>query len=229
MKKILFLLAFLCSVSMFAQDVIVKKDGSTIVCRVIEFTESEIIYKKWSDLKGANYVMDKSLASAINYENGKKVNISEMSNLYMPQNQNTGEQQFNDKTLLALDLASQKKYSVSSIKKLRTGGWIGVGCIGIGTFFINLCANADTSESQVLYGAIGGGLLLGGIATSTYCFTAAHKRQKIAESLQQSSLLFQRDFKFEDDSSLSTSVIMINDRLAGDKTLGVGLSYNFNL
>ena len=58
---------------------------------------------------------------------------------------------------------------------------------------------------------------------------AAHKRQKIAESLQQSSLLFQRDFKFEDDSSLSTSVIMINDRLAGDKTLGVGLSYNFNL
>ena len=88
MRKILFLLTFLCSVSMFAQDVIVKKDGSTIVCRVLEFTESEIIYKKWSDLKGSNYVMDKSLASAINYENGKKVNISEMSNLYMPQNQN---------------------------------------------------------------------------------------------------------------------------------------------
>ena len=43
MRKILFLLTFLCSVSMFAQDVIVKKDGSTIVCRVIEFTESEII------------------------------------------------------------------------------------------------------------------------------------------------------------------------------------------
>ena len=66
---------------MFAQDVIVKKDGSTIVCRVIELNDSEIIYKKWSDLNGSNYVMDKSLASAVNYENGKKVSISEMNNI----------------------------------------------------------------------------------------------------------------------------------------------------
>ena len=63
---------------MFAQDVIVKKDGSTIVCRVIKFTESEIIYKKWSDLKGSNYVMDKSLASAINYENGTLVSTKKV-------------------------------------------------------------------------------------------------------------------------------------------------------
>jgi len=34
MKKLVIFLLFLCSVSVFAQDVIVKKDGSTIVCRV---------------------------------------------------------------------------------------------------------------------------------------------------------------------------------------------------
>lgn len=229
MRNILFLLMLLCSVSMFAQDVIVKKDGSTIVCRVIELTDSEIVYKKWADLKGANYVMDKSLVSAVNYENGKKVSISEMNNTYIPNNQNTGIQQYNDKALLALDLTSQKKYSVSSIKKLRTWGWIGVAGVGLGALLVNMSINADMTDTQVLYGTIGGGLLLGGIVTSTYCFTTAHKRQKIAESFQQSSSFFQKDFKFEDDSSLSTNVIMINDRLAGDKTLGVGLSYNFNL
>ena len=67
----------LCSASVSAQDVIVKKDGSTIVCRVVELTSSEITYKKWSNLNGSNYVMERSAASAINYENGKKVNLSE--------------------------------------------------------------------------------------------------------------------------------------------------------
>ena len=55
MKQFLILFLFLCSTSIFAQDVIVKKDGSTIVCRVVELTSSEITYKKWGDLNGSNY------------------------------------------------------------------------------------------------------------------------------------------------------------------------------
>ena len=226
MKKILFLLTFLCSVSMFAQDVIVKKDGSTIVCRVIELNDSEIIYKKWSDLNGSNYVMDKSLASAINYENGKKVSISEMNNIYMPNNQNTGIQQYNDKALLALDLASQKKYSVSSIKKLRNWGWIGVASVGIGALLVNMSQNADSSSNEIIYGTIGGALTLGGVTTSIYCFTAAYKRQKIANNLQSNSLI-QQKFQFGNGSSLSTNIDMINDHLAEERVFGLGLSYNF--
>ena len=49
MKQLLVLLLLLCSMSVSAQDVIVKKDGSTIVCRVVEVTATEITYKKWSD------------------------------------------------------------------------------------------------------------------------------------------------------------------------------------
>ncbi len=48
MKQLLVFLFLLCSGSVFAQDVIVKKDGSTIVCRVVELTSSEITYKKWT-------------------------------------------------------------------------------------------------------------------------------------------------------------------------------------
>lgn len=78
MKQLLVIMLLLCSMSIMAQDVIVKKDGSTIVCQVIEVTATDITYKKWSDLKGSNYVMDKSLAVSINYENGKKEDINAM-------------------------------------------------------------------------------------------------------------------------------------------------------
>ncbi len=61
MKQLLVFLLLLCSASVSAQDVIVKKDGSTIFCRVVELTDSEISYKKWSDLNGSNYVMNLSL------------------------------------------------------------------------------------------------------------------------------------------------------------------------
>ena len=110
MKQLLIFLLLLCSAGASAQDVIVKKDGSTVVCRVLSVSDTEITYKKWNEPNGSNYVMDKSLASAINYENGKKVNLSEVTNLYKPHNQNTGEQQYNDNALLAIDRASHPKW-----------------------------------------------------------------------------------------------------------------------
>lgn len=205
---------------MFAQDVIVKKDGSTIVCRVIEFTESEIIYKKWSDLKGSNYVMDKSLASAINYENGKKVNISEMSNLYMPQNQNTGEQQFNDKTLLALDYQRNNSDIHQKAKTLKTIGWIGgsaLVCVGIGLII-------DCPDSEDLLPPI---ILMGcGVIGTTACLLKAHSYEKQYERLQTSAI-YQQDFILPNNSTLHAGLDMISDRSRGEKTFGLGLCYKF--
>ena len=57
MKKLLLALVMvaLYTVSAFSQDVIVKKNGSTILCKVIEIGVSEIKYKKWDNLDGPNY------------------------------------------------------------------------------------------------------------------------------------------------------------------------------
>lgn len=44
MKKILFFLLLLAATSAQAQDVIVKRDGSTIVSKVIEITTTEVKY-----------------------------------------------------------------------------------------------------------------------------------------------------------------------------------------
>ena len=125
MKQLLVFLLLLCSASVSAQDVIVKKDGSTIVCRVIEVKGTEIVYKKWGDQNGSNYVMEKSAASAINYESGKRENFSEVESLYSPGNQNDGSQQLNDKALLMMDKEEHKASNIKKAKTLRKIGWIG--------------------------------------------------------------------------------------------------------
>lgn len=73
MKKILILFfLFLCADYMFAQDVIVKKDGSTILSKVLEVNPSNVKYKKSSNLNGPTYSIDISDLLSINYENGDK-------------------------------------------------------------------------------------------------------------------------------------------------------------
>ncbi len=59
-----------------AQDVIVKKDGSTITSKVTEITESEIKYKKYSNQNGPTYVIGRNEVNYINYENGERETIN---------------------------------------------------------------------------------------------------------------------------------------------------------
>ena len=72
MRKILFFMLLICSANISAQDVIVKKDGSTIISKVLEVTIADIKYKKFSNQNGPTYTISKSDVMAINYENGEK-------------------------------------------------------------------------------------------------------------------------------------------------------------
>ena len=72
MKQLLVLFFLLCSASVFAQDVIVKKDGSTILSKVLEVNTADVKYKKISNLEGPTYTISKSEIMAINYKNGEK-------------------------------------------------------------------------------------------------------------------------------------------------------------
>lgn len=73
MKKLLLLslLLFpLFTVKSFAQDVIVKKDNSTILSKVLEISVTEIKYKKWSNQDGPTYSIKITDVLSINYSNG---------------------------------------------------------------------------------------------------------------------------------------------------------------
>lgn len=73
MRRQLFLLLSLAvAASVHAQDVIVKKDGSTILSKVIEINTADVKYKKSSNPDGPTYTINTSDILSINYENGEK-------------------------------------------------------------------------------------------------------------------------------------------------------------
>ena len=75
--KTLFMKRFLLSITLIlitswviAQDVIVKKDGSTILSKVEKVGITEIEFKKWSNQDGPIYTINRSEVLSINYQNG---------------------------------------------------------------------------------------------------------------------------------------------------------------
>lgn len=60
-------LLILSTVCANAQDVIVKKDNSTILCKVTKISSTEIEYNKWSKLDGPTYIISVSEVVRINY------------------------------------------------------------------------------------------------------------------------------------------------------------------
>lgn len=64
--------AIVLSIGCYAQDMIVKKDGSIIQAKVSEIGTSEVKYKKWSNQDGPSYAIAKSDILAITYQNGEK-------------------------------------------------------------------------------------------------------------------------------------------------------------
>ena len=71
MKKCILIITMVLITAMaFAQDVIVKKDGSTIISKVTEIGSAEIKYKKWSNQDGPMYTISVSDVARINFENG---------------------------------------------------------------------------------------------------------------------------------------------------------------
>ena len=79
MKQLLVMFMLSCSTAVFAQDVIVKKDGSTILAKVLEVNTDNIKYKKHSNQNGPTYTILVSELLSINYSNGEKDEFSNVS------------------------------------------------------------------------------------------------------------------------------------------------------
>ncbi len=87
MKRVLFVTALmLFGMAAAAQDVITTKDGDDIQAKVIEITETDVMYKKYSNLNGPTYILSKSDILIVRYENGEKEVFRETSkaNAYKP-------------------------------------------------------------------------------------------------------------------------------------------------
>jgi len=96
MKKnitsVLLLLLTFTARTVCAQDIVVKKDGSTILTKVLEVNQDNIKYKKFSSPKGPTYTIKVADIMAINYENGDK----DIFNIQSASNNHHGSQNDND-------------------------------------------------------------------------------------------------------------------------------------
>lgn len=81
LRKISVTLFLFCLVGLAtAQDVIVMKDQSTVMTKVLEITSTEIKYKKWNNQDGPTYSILRSEVASINYENGEVEKLTDISN-----------------------------------------------------------------------------------------------------------------------------------------------------
>lgn len=93
MRKIVLMSALFYAVAMYAQDVIVKKDGSTILAKVTKVSDKEVEYKKYKSNSDRLYSISIPEVMAINYEDGEKETFDNVSKEEKPQNTNSEEQQ----------------------------------------------------------------------------------------------------------------------------------------
>lgn len=90
MRQLLVFLFILCSTTVFAQDVIVKKDGKSVLVKVLEVGQDKVKYKKHSNLNGPTYSISTSELLSINYENGDVDSFQDITTTKETMNQ-TGE------------------------------------------------------------------------------------------------------------------------------------------
>lgn len=228
MKKILlFLIVFVTCVAASAQDVIVKKDGSTVLCKIIQVNGNEVIYLKWSDLNGPQYIMDSSLVSIINYEDGRQDKLNEQTfNKYAPGIQQNGDAEYNDNALLALDKSrfDIKSEYLKKAKKLKIIGWcVGTGgtLLGAGLFGFGFVFQTDWALKT-----IGSVLMAGSLTTGIVCLVKSTQYNNKVRMLS-SVPIFQHDIKIKDKTTFSAGIDIIRDNQTHNFLPGLGLLFNF--
>lgn len=234
MKKIFLLMLFLCSMSVWAQDVIVKKDGSTVVCRILEVTKTEVIYKKWSDLQGSNYIVNQKDLTAIHHENGTKTTFDAAPAVPAETAPPANAQPMTDAELLKMagvQDGTLQHEMIRKAKRLKKVGWIVGGSMFAIGGALTIAGGADLFDSDAgfLLGCSAGPILVvGGIITTTSCLVRAKNLKKKASPFFVSSApLFQQDFKLKNGTTLSPSLDILKDNTQRNTTFGVGLTYNF--
>ena len=104
------LLAFVAMVSLSAQDLITKKDGTDIKAKILEVNKSELKYKLWSNLDGPTYLIDISEILLVRYENG----TNEVFN-----SQNTSSPKSSPATRSAISDSFHRDYFAKDISRIN--------------------------------------------------------------------------------------------------------------
>lgn len=111
-----------------AQDIIVKIDGTTIDSKVTKITTTEVEYKKWSNVDGPVYTIDKNLVAQIKYQNGdiEDYTIIETPHNFMKRVGRTlvlDGHTLSDEEVFALVGEENYNTYISARNQIRNGDW----------------------------------------------------------------------------------------------------------
>lgn len=215
MKNLLVFLFLLCSASVSAQDVIVKKDGSTILSKVIEIGTSEVKYKKYTNQNGPTYSISKSEIQTINYENGEREDFSQSAAIV--QDRATYVQE--DPNMLRKRLDAEDLFKEA--RTLNIWSWVCV-IAGAGGAVTGLLLCEDEALIALTVGA--GVVVCAGLGGGLHGLAAKKKRE--ARELLSSTTLFDHDFKIG-NCTLSPSVNLLSDNQTHTPHMGVGVKVKF--
>lgn len=204
MKKLFILLvSLLFGYVMSAQDIITKNDGTDIQAKVLEVEQSQVKYKKYSNLEGPTYTISISDILMITYENGEREmynsNKESDKKSVLPQgvmtlNPWSGkisvdgvtiEKEMWDRFFTPEDL---QLYSSGNTISIVGGVLMCIGALPMGYSLGYMATSGDDSMMGLLIG--GGAAFIGGALVSII----GSSKMKKAISNYNSALAFQPEF-----------------------------------
>lgn len=232
---------FLClSSTVMAQDIIVKKDGTTIKAKVEKVTDTVIEYKKFTNLTGPTYTIKITDLLAINYENGETETFGESGT---PQSadqdlENTGERRLTDAQLLSLahsKVEKPKKEVKIKItdplykkgKKMRTAGWIAGGALVVGGAITIISSGylREWDDMDVIV-VTSAGMFGAGLAVGIPLICAG--QYKINQYRQiQSTSFYQFEIPLKNDANITADVNLMKDNFTHQYAPALGFHINF--
>lgn len=225
MKKLIsIMLCFCVSMIAMAQDVIVKKDGSTILSKVLEVSDTEVKYKKFSNLEGPTYTIKVKELQAINFQNGEKESFQAKTTLdehkstssYIPNNEIPPLDIRIDKGIKESNMLQRQKL-LASAKGWRTAGGV-IVVLGLAG---ELACIIFTD--MPVWIPITGGLAVMSVGVA-FRHIGNHK-ETAAEAINISHI-YKHDFNIG-NGNLSAGIDMMNDHIRSERALGIGVSYSF--
>lgn len=226
-----------------AQDVIVKKDGTSILSKIIEITSNEVKYKKYSNLEGPTFITLISEIQVINYENGEKEIFGENTTVNTSE-QNTQITGFSYDQLESLKDQAQIEKDIKKTnkkaKRIKIIGWTIGGLVAAGGALLIAGGASEGGERydrntgkweqlgpNGVYLGCGIGLVAAGAATTTLCILRANKIKKKNVLSINSAPIYEHDIHLKNGKILTAGLDVLHDNRQHSQTLGLGLRYSF--
>lgn len=173
----------MCSVSAWAQDVIVKKDGSLVVCRILEVTQTEVVYQKWDDKDESKYIVNQGDLTSIQYKDGTKRLFESTDKPIVQVNQPKTDDELL-KMANHMDLRTTNKVE-RKIKKLKRWGWT-LGSLMMATgagIIVGMAVSPEFPTEDIMWDYMGcivsGPVIFAcGAAITTGCVVRANKLKR---------------------------------------------------